>query len=150
MLKQYGPIFCTLLSNAFRVSRGSLTTVDKTYAQVYTVDWVVSALEWLDDWPVGLKLNTPLSRFFRVGFSTIIEAWGGESIHSGQSHLLMISGCSTAIASLSICCSPHHFFEWLWWIYPLPVHSARYTGSPHAPPPSLLWNHLSPGEMAVK
>jgi phosphatidylinositol glycan class Q protein len=54
-------------------------TRTKADSQHYTVEWVVSALVWLDDWPVGLKLNTPLSRFFRVSFSMLIESWGGES-----------------------------------------------------------------------
>lgn len=53
---------------------------ERLIIQLYIVDWIVSALEWLDDWPVGLKLNTPLSQFFRVGFTTVIEWWGGKSM----------------------------------------------------------------------
>lgn len=45
----------------------------------YTIQSVVAALKWLDDWPVGLKLNTPLSLFFRTTFTAGVTAWGCES-----------------------------------------------------------------------
>lgn len=35
---------------------------------------IIDGLRWLDDWPVGLKLNTPLSRLFcetYIGMTTI-------------------------------------------------------------------------------
>ncbi|KZO95819.1 Gpi1-domain-containing protein [Calocera viscosa TUFC12733] len=38
------------------------------YAKVYAVDLVRDTLFWLDDWPVGLKLNTELSRFICLCF----------------------------------------------------------------------------------
>jgi hypothetical protein len=47
--------------------------------QIALVQWPVEALAWLDDWPVGLKLNTPLSHFYRTSLSTGIAYWAGES-----------------------------------------------------------------------
>ncbi|KIR51787.1 phosphatidylinositol glycan, class Q [Cryptococcus gattii Ru294] len=40
---------------------------------------------WLNDWPVGLKLNTPLSQFFCSTFAFLIQRWGDyvtPSFHS--------------------------------------------------------------------
>ena len=34
-----------------------------------------SALYWLDAWPVGLKLNTELSRFYASTFISVIDTW---------------------------------------------------------------------------
>ncbi|ORX35281.1 N-acetylglucosaminyl transferase component-domain-containing protein [Kockovaella imperatae] len=42
----------------------------------YMIDWVDHALGWLNDWPAGLKLNTPLSDFFRTNLGMIIRTWG--------------------------------------------------------------------------
>ncbi|VDB86958.1 unnamed protein product [Peniophora sp. CBMAI 1063] len=39
------------------------------------VDFVRSALLWLDSWPAGLKLNTELSRFLCKGLLTIADTW---------------------------------------------------------------------------
>ncbi|KZT56985.1 Gpi1-domain-containing protein [Calocera cornea HHB12733] len=38
------------------------------YSKVYAVDLIRETLFWLDDWPVGLKLNTELSRFICLSF----------------------------------------------------------------------------------
>ncbi|KAF8332033.1 N-acetylglucosaminyl transferase component-domain-containing protein [Cantharellus anzutake] len=46
------------------------------YAQRYVVEDVRNTLIWLDSWPVGLKLNTQLSRFFCVSFMGIGDIWG--------------------------------------------------------------------------
>ncbi|WVQ78884.1 hypothetical protein IAT38_000975 [Cryptococcus sp. DSM 104549] len=42
----------------------------------YAIDVPVASLRWLNDWPVGLKLNTPLSQFFCTSFGLIIQRWG--------------------------------------------------------------------------
>lgn len=36
-------------------------------------------MRWLDDWPVGLKLNTPLSAILCESFSQGADIWGCES-----------------------------------------------------------------------
>ncbi|WOO80776.1 uncharacterized protein LOC62_03G004305 [Vanrija pseudolonga] len=41
-------------------------------------DPVVAALEWLNDWPFGLKLNTPLSQGFCSAFTALLLAWRGR------------------------------------------------------------------------
>ena len=46
--------------------------------QTYFVEMVVVPLQWLNDWPVGLKLNTPLSQFFCSSLTFVVRAWGGE------------------------------------------------------------------------
>ncbi|KIJ27846.1 hypothetical protein M422DRAFT_190474 [Sphaerobolus stellatus SS14] len=40
-----------------------------------SVTLIQEILEWLDNWPVGLKLNTELSRFFYVCFMTFTNVW---------------------------------------------------------------------------
>ncbi|OCF56521.1 hypothetical protein L486_05371 [Kwoniella mangroviensis CBS 10435] len=42
----------------------------------YLVELPINALKWLNDWPVGLKLNTPLSQFFCTGLGSIMQKWG--------------------------------------------------------------------------
>ncbi|WRT65803.1 uncharacterized protein IL334_002752 [Kwoniella shivajii] len=42
----------------------------------HSIDLPILALKWLNDWPVGLKLNTPLSQFFCTGLGWMIEKWG--------------------------------------------------------------------------
>ncbi|WWC60412.1 uncharacterized protein I303_102984 [Kwoniella dejecticola CBS 10117] len=42
----------------------------------YLIDMPITALKWLNDWPVGLKLNTPLSQFFCTGLGSLIQGWG--------------------------------------------------------------------------
>ena len=41
--------------------------------------WLVEAIQvslrWLDDWPVGLKLNTPLSAILCNTFSQMADIW---------------------------------------------------------------------------
>ncbi|WVQ77375.1 hypothetical protein IAR50_007060 [Cryptococcus sp. DSM 104548] len=43
--------------------------------QRHLVDTPIQALQWLNSWPVGLKLNTPLSQFFCVFFQGVIRHW---------------------------------------------------------------------------
>ncbi|KAG8963115.1 phosphatidylinositol N-acetylglucosaminyltransferase subunit gpi1 [Tulasnella sp. 419] len=45
--------------------------------QLYSVQSIQETLLWLDNWPVGLKLNTQLSRFFCSLFMGITNIWGG-------------------------------------------------------------------------
>lgn len=52
----------------------SITT--STFFSAYVIDMPIQALKWLNDWPVGLKLNTPLSQFFCSTFTLLIQRWG--------------------------------------------------------------------------
>ncbi|EJU05581.1 Gpi1-domain-containing protein [Dacryopinax primogenitus] len=45
------------------------------YTKVYAVDLIRDTLFWLDDWPVGLKLNTELSRFICLSFIGLTGAF---------------------------------------------------------------------------
>jgi hypothetical protein len=45
--------------------------------QTYLVDTFLAILRWLNDWPVGLKLNTPLSAFFCSSLSFLVQSWAG-------------------------------------------------------------------------
>jgi len=38
-------------------------------------DPIIAGLNWLNEWPVGLKLNTPLSEYLSSAFSTALVAW---------------------------------------------------------------------------
>jgi len=38
---------------------------------------ITTALQWLDEWPVGLKLNTPLSHFFKTSLNILVLNWSG-------------------------------------------------------------------------
>lgn len=51
----------------------------RTAIDLALVQWSLDALTWLDDWPVGLKLNTPLSHFYRTTLSAGISYWAGTS-----------------------------------------------------------------------
>lgn len=41
-------------------------------------DPIIAGLHWLNQWPVGLKLNTPLSEYLSSAFSTALVAWRCE------------------------------------------------------------------------
>lgn len=40
---------------------------------------IINGLRWLDDWPVGLKLNTPLSRLFCETYIGMTTFWQRRS-----------------------------------------------------------------------
>ncbi|WVQ93661.1 hypothetical protein IAU59_000737 [Kwoniella sp. CBS 9459] len=44
----------------------------------YLVEVPTDILQWLNDWPVGLKLNTPLSQFFCTSLGLVIGHWGAH------------------------------------------------------------------------
>jgi phosphatidylinositol glycan class Q protein len=52
--------------------------IDKTWA----IDNLNDALEWLDNWPVGLKLNTELSRALCLSFMVLTNIWGRKDLSS--------------------------------------------------------------------
>ncbi|KAJ7058627.1 N-acetylglucosaminyl transferase component-domain-containing protein [Mycena amicta] len=43
--------------------------------EVSLIHWIRWALQWLDSWPAGLKLNTELSRFYSHTFSDLVGIW---------------------------------------------------------------------------
>ncbi|CDZ97276.1 N-acetylglucosaminyltransferase complex, subunit PIG-Q/GPI1, required for phosphatidylinositol biosynthesis [Phaffia rhodozyma] len=52
-----------------------LGTLALKFLKKYTVELPKSAMEWLNSWPLGFKLNTDLSLFFASTFSFIISKW---------------------------------------------------------------------------
>ncbi|KAG8827019.1 phosphatidylinositol N-acetylglucosaminyltransferase subunit gpi1 [Serendipita sp. 401] len=85
-----------------------------TYTELWTIEHLITALRWLDDWPVGLKLNTNLSRALSLSFITLTTIWsrllrplGPHFPHlvyflgiSGWSGLTMILSLSSDMVSL--------------------------------------------------
>ncbi|CAI2177016.1 5228_t:CDS:10, partial [Funneliformis geosporum] len=47
----------------------------KDYLDHYTIEKLVSMIDWLMGWPAGLKLNSELDRFFGELFLRLIELW---------------------------------------------------------------------------
>ncbi|CCA70976.1 related to N-acetylglucosaminyl-phosphatidylinositol biosynthetic protein gpi1 [Serendipita indica DSM 11827] len=45
------------------------------WTERWSVDSLIHALRWLDDWPVGLKLNTDLSRALSLSFIVLTTLW---------------------------------------------------------------------------
>ncbi|KAK1927659.1 N-acetylglucosaminyl transferase component-domain-containing protein [Papiliotrema laurentii] len=52
-----------------------LCVLSKDFFTTYLVDTFLAILQWLNDWPVGLKLNTPLSAFFCSSLSFLVQSW---------------------------------------------------------------------------
>ncbi|PVF99115.1 Gpi1-domain-containing protein [Serendipita vermifera] len=46
------------------------------YTQKWAIVYLKDALAWLDNWPVGLKLNTELSRALCLSFMVLTNIWG--------------------------------------------------------------------------
>jgi hypothetical protein len=46
--------------------------------QRWLVEVIQASLRWLDDWPVGLKLNTPLSAILCNTFGQMADIWDCE------------------------------------------------------------------------
>ncbi|KAK8861676.1 hypothetical protein IAR55_002499 [Kwoniella newhampshirensis] len=64
----------------------------------YLVETPILALRWLNDWPVGLKLNTPLSQFFCSSLGGFIQSWGDiitSVLHDIAPRLLIILAASS-------------------------------------------------------
>lgn len=45
--------------------------------ETWTVDRIQHSLVWLDNWPVGLKLNTQLSHFYCLCLMGLVDFWAG-------------------------------------------------------------------------
>ncbi|KAF7293165.1 N-acetylglucosaminyl transferase component Gpi1 [Mycena chlorophos] len=72
--------------------------------EVFLNDWVRWALQWLDSWPAGLKLNTELSRFYAHTFSDLVSIWG-HILNNGAPHLptvLYICGIASCIGGMTV------------------------------------------------
>lgn len=61
-----------LCENHINLARALSQTVDNLL--IHQMEW---ALQWLDSWPAGLKLNTELSRFYSRSFIRLVSLWGG-------------------------------------------------------------------------
>lgn len=46
----------------------------------FLLDDVIATLDWLDNWPAGVKLNMQLSRFFRDLFANLTRIWDSSII----------------------------------------------------------------------
>lgn len=65
----------------------------------WTVEGLQNMIEWLMDWPAGLKLNNELARFLGDLFLWVIEYWAG-----GLERLQWKRGCT--LMSLRMRCQP--------------------------------------------
>jgi len=54
----------------------------------WSVEGLRDMIQWLMDWPAGLKTNTELAVFLGDLFLWVIDCWKGESIHEAS-----LSGC---------------------------------------------------------
>ena len=54
---------------------GDFYTLIADAAKRWTIDHIRAILTWLDNWPIGLKLNTQLSQFICVCSISIIDIW---------------------------------------------------------------------------
>lgn len=50
--------------------------------RMYAVDAIIAGLNWLDDWPVGLKLVTPVSKLYCGSLTDLALIWGSAIDHA--------------------------------------------------------------------
>ncbi|OCF44126.1 hypothetical protein I317_02080 [Kwoniella heveanensis CBS 569] len=62
-----------ILISAESIHRNAIQTFS-----THLVESPIHILHWLNDWPVGLKLNTPLSQFFCTSLGVVIGLWGAH------------------------------------------------------------------------
>lgn len=79
LMKQNDTILGYCARTTLAINIGYLSQFVPGLVERHLAEDVVRALNWLDDWPVGLKLNTPLSGFYCSSFAAVITAWRGES-----------------------------------------------------------------------
>ncbi|EUC62225.1 N-acetylglucosaminyl transferase component Gpi1 [Rhizoctonia solani AG-3 Rhs1AP] len=53
----------------------ALADLGSWFIHYYFIELLRESLHWLDNWPIGLKLNTELSGFLCASFSTSIDYW---------------------------------------------------------------------------
>ncbi|KAG7562532.1 hypothetical protein FFLO_02006 [Filobasidium floriforme] len=66
--------------------RFSLIEPVASFQKRWLVEVIQATLRWLDDWPVGLKLNTPLSAILCSTFGQMADIW--DSIWTSSSSLV--------------------------------------------------------------
>ncbi|KAH8079672.1 N-acetylglucosaminyl transferase component-domain-containing protein [Filobasidium floriforme] len=66
--------------------RYSLIEPVASFQKRWLVEAIQASLRWLDDWPVGLKLNTPLSAILCITFGQMADIW--DSIWTSSSSLV--------------------------------------------------------------
>ncbi|KAI9632798.1 N-acetylglucosaminyl transferase component-domain-containing protein [Dioszegia hungarica] len=69
------------------------------FVERYLASDIISALTWLNDWPVGLKLNTPLSQFYCSTLTILLQSWKEIMLPMTQSLALLLT---TALAITSL------------------------------------------------
>ncbi|KAF8609998.1 Gpi1-domain-containing protein [Ceratobasidium sp. AG-I] len=77
-------------------NKDPLARIGLQVMQRYSIDLLHVTLHWLDNWPVGLKLNTELSNFLCNSFSATIDYWsyGIQAAAPYFPMLLYCVGCS--------------------------------------------------------
>ncbi|KAH7340864.1 N-acetylglucosaminyl transferase component-domain-containing protein, partial [Rhizoctonia solani] len=68
-------IIGTALGGFICENKDALAHIGSQLIQHYFIDLLRESLRWLDNWPIGLKLNTELSSFLCVAFSIGIDYW---------------------------------------------------------------------------
>ncbi|MCO5613859.1 hypothetical protein L7F22_068137 [Adiantum nelumboides] len=70
---------------------------------------IIETLHWLDSWPLGVKLNTPLSRFFCDMYTGMTEIWSEQVLTTFMSEgsqdlrrLIYLIGIATRSLGLSM------------------------------------------------
>lgn len=70
---------------------------------------IIETLNWLDSWPLGVKLNTPLSRFFCDMYTGMTEIWSEQVLATfisegsqALSQLIYLIGMATRFLGLSM------------------------------------------------
>lgn len=75
--------------------------------QPLLVTSVTDTLRWLDSWPLGVKLNTPLSRFFCDMFTGMTDVWSEQALtpvmtYDRLAKMLFAVGIATRLFGLSM------------------------------------------------
>ncbi|KAG8763661.1 phosphatidylinositol N-acetylglucosaminyltransferase subunit gpi1, partial [Ceratobasidium sp. 423] len=68
-------IIGTALGGFICDNKDALAHLSSQFIQHYFINLLRESLHWLDNWPIGLKLNTELSGFLCASFSTSIDYW---------------------------------------------------------------------------
>lgn len=70
---------------------------------------IIGTLRWLDSWPLGIKLNTPLSRFFCDWYTGMTEIWSEQVLSAFVSEesqalcrLIFVIGMATRFFGVSM------------------------------------------------
>ncbi|KAJ1309781.1 hypothetical protein OPQ81_006546 [Rhizoctonia solani] len=80
-------------------NKDALAHLGAQFIQHYFLDLLRESLHWLDNWPMGLKLNTQLSGFLCASFCTSIDYWE-HVLHIATPHFPLILYCIGSAGAL--------------------------------------------------